>query len=388
MKFICLLLPIALAVAALPTVAQNRIYVNHAATGANTGATWSDAHTDLTAALAQAEAGDEVWVAQGTYRPTTGTVRSTSFAPKSGVRLYGGFAGVEVDLSQRDWVAHATVLSGDIGVPGDSTDNSYNVVYLHRPDLGTVLDGFVVRDGNATDTQAAFFARDRAICGGGLYIMAEDAEAYPDITNCRFEHNTAHQSGGAVMVNAAGVGSALPIFTNCTLADNRSVRNGGGMARFGGSWVERGPFLQNCRFERNRAGQRGGGIYLNASHGTDSLVLRGCLFEENSAFVAGGGAFFLLGRQGQSFWGAIGVQFIKNVAGQSAALELNSSGIPFDGNIVFDSCNILLNKPNGPNIGTIREVVFIAQEGGGNSKIILNNMKIEANTIISKYKII
>src|SRR5262249_54017507 len=102
-------------------------YVNAAATGSNNGRSWTNADTDLQKALGSAQSGDQIWVAQGTYKPTSGTDRSLSFALKAGVAIYGGFAGGETLLSQRDFVQHVTTLSGDIGTPGDSGDNSYHV---------------------------------------------------------------------------------------------------------------------------------------------------------------------------------------------------------------------------------------------------------------------
>ncbi|HRI60590.1 MAG TPA: hypothetical protein PK228_12720, partial [Saprospiraceae bacterium] len=123
-----------------PAISQNRLYVNHAAPGVNTGQSWADAYINLQSALQSAQTGDEVWVAEGIYFPTATTERTLSFEPASGVQLYGGFAGTETELAQRDWQVHPTVLSGDIGVVGDSTDNAYNVVYLHQPDSSTVLD--------------------------------------------------------------------------------------------------------------------------------------------------------------------------------------------------------------------------------------------------------
>ena len=49
--------------------------------------------------------GDQVWVAAGTY---VGCITL-----KAGVALYGGFAGRETDLSQRDWTANVTILDGN-----------------------------------------------------------------------------------------------------------------------------------------------------------------------------------------------------------------------------------------------------------------------------------
>lgn len=74
------------------------IYVDVNASGANTGASWTDAYTSLQQALDSASPGDEIWVAQGTYKPsawpnggTTG--REKHFSLKNGVQIYGGFPG-------------------------------------------------------------------------------------------------------------------------------------------------------------------------------------------------------------------------------------------------------------------------------------------------------
>ena len=81
--------------------AQSVIYVNHAATGSNNGTSWTDAFTFLQDALQAAQSGDEVWVAQGVYRPDQGVGivpgdREASFEIPSRVSLYVGFSGNEI----------------------------------------------------------------------------------------------------------------------------------------------------------------------------------------------------------------------------------------------------------------------------------------------------
>lgn len=247
--------------ATCPVFAQNRLYVNPLSIGATNGTSWTDAFTDLHDAMALAEAGDEIWVAQGVYRPSATNDRTTRFQMLSGVRLYGGFAGTELDLSERDWQSHPAVLEGDIGVVGDSTDNSYNLLYLFRPDSLTVVDGFTFCHALANDPVVATGAVGSS--GGALYIMAFDGEAYPVIRNCVFERNTALKHGGAVYINGGGSGSIASVFENCRFRFNRAEEgNGGALYRNGGSWVDRPEDIKDCVFEGNLANRQGGAIFL------------------------------------------------------------------------------------------------------------------------------
>ena len=98
--------------------AQHVIYVDADATGNNDGSDWTDAFVELQSVLTDAQAGDEIWVAEGTYRPDydvgtethTGS-REATFQLISGVGIYGGFEGADFGVFQR-------CLSG-AGIPAD-----------------------------------------------------------------------------------------------------------------------------------------------------------------------------------------------------------------------------------------------------------------------------
>jgi len=103
---------------------------------------WATA-CELSFALSSAVSSQEIWVAAGTYKPTAGSDRTATFQLKAGVALYGGFAGDEATRAERDWAAHVTTLSGDLGVANNTTDNSYHVV---TGATGATLDGFTCKN--------------------------------------------------------------------------------------------------------------------------------------------------------------------------------------------------------------------------------------------------
>lgn len=205
----------------LSSAQGRRLYVDAYATGANNGASWDDAFSDLQSALFAAQSGDCIWVALGAYKPTDTYNREISFNLKSGVKLYGGFAGVETELEQRNWERFKTILSGNIGLPDDNTDNSYTILYIETSDSETVVDGFTFSGGMADnyDPYISKYAKEK--CGGAIYIAAKGT-VYPEIHNCSFENNYAREFGGAVyLFTGEGKEEVLP-FENCWFANNRS----------------------------------------------------------------------------------------------------------------------------------------------------------------------
>ncbi len=329
---------------------QTTYYVNPQAAGANNGASWTDAYTDLHAALSAAGSGDAVWVKEGKYRPSAGNDRQAAFQLKSGVRLYGGFRGDEQLLTQRDWSGHPTVLDGDIGAPGDSTDNSYTLLYMLYPDGNTLVDGLVFQ--KALANNMATNQVNPSTCGGALYIDGTDSIAYPLIANCTFRGNTARLHGGAVYAAAGPAGSIAPRFRNCRFENNRAAGgSGGAVYRAGSSWVEWAGDFSGCVFERNYAWANGGGVcYEDAEGRTDTLQLDSCVFRGNYARLEGGG-IYTEGRLSGGYFFVKNIEFSENKARIGGGISYYSEESPIQ-ILIVESCVFKENEAHTESPGS------------------------------------
>ncbi len=182
-------------------------YVKPTASGTGDGTSWANASANLQAMINASGSGDEVWVAAGTYKPTSGTDRNISFVMKNGVGIYGGFNSTETQLSQRNWRTNVTTLSGDINQPGSSGDNSYHVINNDNNNLNisAVLDGFTITAGNANGADFASY--------GGAIL---NANASPKISNCIFTNNHSEVYGGAILNFNGPMGSSPTAFLLAT----------------------------------------------------------------------------------------------------------------------------------------------------------------------------
>ncbi|MFQ5591881.1 MAG: choice-of-anchor Q domain-containing protein, partial [Phycisphaerae bacterium] len=251
------------------------LFVRADATGANNGTSWEDAYTDLQDALAVAnstcDTGAQIWVATGFYPPAPfGGDRRATFRLINGVTLYGGFAGHETSLSERDASQFVTVLTGDLNAddgPGfnNRADNVYHVVSSISADSTAGLDGFMIVGGHAD----GFGLDDR---GGGLFNQLGS----PSITNVIFLDNYAASDGGALYTNGATT------LLNCAFFGNYAGYDGGAVTAVSGR-----PTFTNCVFDGNAAGHNGGAL----RHVAGNPLLTGCTLSANSAGVDGGGIY-------------------------------------------------------------------------------------------------
>ncbi len=267
------------------SVCADVIYVDVDATGSNNGDSWENAFIDLQDALVAAQANDSIWVAEGIYKPSEqydpNDARTASFQMKNNVGIYGGFNGAEENLDDRDWTENIVILSGDIGITGDDSDNTYHVFYHPNGtnlDSSAILDGFTITAGNAnSDVQEDDFNRN----GGGM----NNWNSTPTLTNCLFSDNYAQMDGGAIC-NFSDIEGTMTL-ANCTFSDNEA---GLGGAIWNGSNFEENMIITNCTFSENIAENRGGAIFDMGA----STSISDCTFSENhiEEGVTSGGAIY------------------------------------------------------------------------------------------------
>jgi Secretion system C-terminal sorting domain/SprB repeat len=300
------------------------IYVDSSAvSGQNTGADWNNAYTDLQDALSIATEGNEIWVAKGTYFPTNDTNREIYFELPNNVVLLGGFEGTETNSDQRDWEQNKTKLSGDIGVEGDSLDNSYTVLYAIDTGSNTKLDGFIIERGNANGSIPIDPTNGLKKSGGGLYLKGENGPTLMTINNCIFQNNYAAYYGGGVYLLNAYTGSVNTSFDNCQFYYN-SAGLGGGISKFGGGNVNFVNEINNCNFEYNNA-VRGGAIYIVNTYGTNPIQITNSSFFYNSTTFLGGAIGLEHSVQDNSTFKVEGCVFEGNYSPGGGTLLLNVS---------------------------------------------------------------
>ena len=276
--------------------ANGTLYVKKGSNGA--GDSWANAMPELADALIAARnlnmitAGTvkQIWVAEGTYKPLYNPAdndfgnpagRDNAFLLVKNVKLYGGFAGTETTLAQRDLtlIVNKSTLSGDFNnddvISGaeatiNFANNSENAchVLISAGDVGFAeLDGFNIKGGNGTGSNItvnglAIFKNQ----GGGMNITSSS----PTITNCIFENNHVSSGmGGAIFTSVPTNGAAAsPVIAKSSFVNNKcsNIAGQGWGDEGGGAMYNAGssPVISDCSFMGNVVtGSRFGGAIAN-----------------------------------------------------------------------------------------------------------------------------
>ncbi|MEM7513380.1 MAG: right-handed parallel beta-helix repeat-containing protein, partial [Bacteroidota bacterium] len=284
------------------------IYVKSSATGNNDGSSWRDAFTDLKDALSAAKEFDNevhIYVAQGTYYPTSGNDRNISFEIPENVTLRGGFKGDELgQYINSDWRTYPTILSGNIGNKNNQIDNSYHVLKATNLNTRISISGFVIRDGYANGS-----GEDRH--GAGIYINSVTDEQYPSgIYSCLLTNNIAASGdGGAIYVENSEVRiSYVTFFENESRGDGGALCLRGSLSK---ATVGNTTFIQNSSRE-----EEGGAIAAfgsSLSVGSTAFIQNsaqqgGAVYTGKNTFLSSGRSTYFKNQSGQGLGSAIRVR--------------------------------------------------------------------------------
>lgn len=331
-------------------------YVTTSGNYANDGTSWAQAKNNLQDAIESLHdymtrngiTEGRVYVAAGTYRPTTSTpggdgVLYTSFLIYEGITVYGGFKAdspeatpeerivLDADGSTGKKISEAkglkwrmkntTILSGNHS--SSSTDpmkwnsakneydesftgNSYHVVWFatntstHSSGLDArnravglankaAIDGFTIQEGNASNRTVPEETDGRHAYhnsyGGGVYMVANS-----EVRNCIIRQNASALRGGGVYMDGGG------LMEQCYVTQNQSGGVGVTDGYGGGVACDDGGIVRHCLIENNAA-RCGGGLSIAFSSQPANDKARyasfatGCVVNNNTSSAEAGGVF-------------------------------------------------------------------------------------------------
>lgn len=308
--------------------ATHRYYVTFSGAGDLSGDSWANAATDLPSIVAQAGvlAGTmsdpvEVWIGAGEY------MLAAPLTLPSGVYLFGGFAGSELEATDRDLSVNVTIFNRGLSGSG-SVSNGSAIEAIGS--VGWRLDGITVKGGATTDAGGAVqclngsgyvsecvFVDNRSEVFGGAVNCGAGAYRFD---RCSFQNNFAETSGGALTItngstvtlsltefawnNTAGLGGATFIHASsvdvheCRWQNNYSANDGGGVYAYGVTPVDTSAAnirIYDSVFLSNKAERSGAAMYIwQNSH---AEVVR-CEFTTNHANLGNTGGIFVRGEAG------------------------------------------------------------------------------------------
>ncbi len=215
--------------------AQTTYFVSNSGNDSNNGLSWATAKATINGAMALITSpnDDSVFVATGTY---------PACSIKNGTHVYGGFAGTEAYLYERQPLTYGIASDSSCSII-DAQHNSnyavqinsyfsYNGTYHCRP---VDFDGFYVTGGDQygvySEANNTYTISNCTMTGNacGLYLGISYSNSYYSstyqVSNCKINGNTTN--GGVVMYNGSQSYGATFEFDNCVIAENTGSQFGG-----------------------------------------------------------------------------------------------------------------------------------------------------------------
>jgi hypothetical protein len=278
-------------------------YVAGTGNNFNNGLSWSSPKSDLAATLHATVAGDQVWIEHGTYEG--------NFIQPAGVAVYGGFAGTENSIDQRDTAANPTTLQAGI----------YRVSVNGGPSTIITIDGLNFQNGAGIVRGPYDGALGQLLIGNCTFTMGSfgisEGSTSCAIHDCTFDsainNGIAGQSTGAALNVIGAVTVTKCFFTNCSPPEQACMKVTGGAT-----------VISGCTFSKNS-------VDSISSETTTSCKISNCIFVDNAGGVAVAGATIVAN-----------CAFSDNKGGGVCA-STGSNGQT--GKVVIEGCKFSANSP-------------------------------------------
>jgi predicted outer membrane repeat protein len=329
------------------------VYVYVDAPAGGDGLSWATAFANLQDAIDASVActSPQLWLAEGQYAPASSTLPVANIEHE--VAIYGGFAGNEVLLSERDLAAHPVRLGAEgwlnrvVEIDDDVDDNPFTLVRLDGLTISGSAEGAIQVEGGGFGPDEVILENvtitdNVAISGGGLYT--DTADVTVTIRNSSFERNHAGEEflahGGAIYARSTSL-----VIEDSSFVDNTAGQ--GGVIFFQDDPAE-GHHITDTIFRGNAAAW-GGALYIANSPSYIDVTIQGGEFDSNLA-EGGGGAIYTE----ESSCSFDSVVFTNNTANVGGAIWLSDWLLVPNDKLEISNCRFIANRALKGNGGALR----------------------------------
>ena len=226
----------------------------------------------LTETFASFPAGDQIWIAKGTYQV------SAIFNIPANFTVYGGFAGNETIIDERIKGSNPWDFSNETTLDG----NNVTAIFGCASNRTALIDGITFTKGYISGNSAGLttrlgvvvrnskFLENNATGQGGAVLMNAGGEIY----NSYFYNNSANM-GGAVHIG----GSGASVVSGCHFENNKAIT---GTTKQGGAIRSQSTVatIINSKFINNDAAANGSAIYTQVDTDKANKIIN-CVFYGN-----------------------------------------------------------------------------------------------------------
>jgi hypothetical protein len=279
MTFVRRIIPFCFLLFFCSSLGAQTIYVDQSASGLNDGTSWANAFTNLDSAFVKLKqiTVDTIKLAQGTYKPgllpdgSIANSRDAVFYLETPLVIYGGYSH---GGGNRDFRLYPTILSGDLGVVNDISDNAFHVLIIRNADC--TLDGVCIKDGNADgqDSLAVFPSKISRQKGAGLFCDGASIAW----NNVIIKNNSGISGSGLYLQSSTALFNASFFLNNNAVMDAGAIESNASILT-----IMNGVFFQNVA-------QRSAGAIYN--YGSGNFSMYHSTLVSNACYLGNGGAVY------------------------------------------------------------------------------------------------